>query len=134
LDEFAAVCDIPLRALADRCRGLLWAAQGEHQRAIEALEAAAAEPEPPEQVNPFELARTLLALGTVQRQAHHKRAARESLERAAEIFERLGARLWLEKTRAELRRIGGRIAHEGPLSETERQIGATVGAGWRALE
>src|SRR5205823_4081596 len=130
----AAASDIPLRALADRCRGLLWAAQGEHERAIAALEAAAAEPEPPQQVNPFELARTLLALGTVQRQAHHKRAARESLEQAMEIFERLGARLWLARTRAELGRIGGRIASEGRLSETERQIVELVVAGRRNRE
>jgi DNA-binding CsgD family transcriptional regulator len=134
LDDFAASADVPLRPLADRCRGLLWAAQGEHDRAIAALETAAAEPEPPQQVNPFELARTLLALGTVQRQAHHKRAARESLERAADMFERLGARLWLEKTRAELRRIGGRIASEGRLSETERQIVELVVAGRRNRE
>src|SRR5205823_964483 len=91
LDAFAATADVPLRPLADRCRGLLSAARGEHEKAIAALEAAAAEPEPPQQVNPFERARTLLALGTVQRQAQHKRAARHSLDRAAEIFERLGA-------------------------------------------
>src|SRR5204863_5558845 len=134
LDGFAAGADVPLRPLADRCRGLLWAALGEHEKAIPALEAAAAEPEPPQQVNPFELARSLLALGTVQRQAQHKRAARESLQRAVEIFERLGARLWLEKTHAELRRIGGRISEEGRLSETERRIVELVVAGRRNRE
>jgi DNA-binding CsgD family transcriptional regulator len=85
-------------------------------------------------VNPFELARTLLALGTMQRKAQHKRAARESLQRAVEIFERLGARLWLEKTRSELRRIGGRTSHEGQLSETERRIVELVVAGRRNRE
>ena len=59
----------------------------------------------------------------MQRRAQHKRAARETLEgQAAEIFERLGARLWLEKARSELRRIGGRTASDGELSETERRI------------
>jgi DNA-binding CsgD family transcriptional regulator len=82
----------------------------------------------------FELARTLLALGTVQRRAQHKRAARETLERAVEIFERLGARLWLKKARSELRRIGGRTASEGELSETERQIVELVVAGRRNRE
>ena len=85
-------------------------------------------------MNPFELARTLLALGTVQRAARHKRAARESLQRAAEIFEQLGARLWLEKARSELGRIGGRIPTDGVLSETERRIVELVVAGRRNRE
>src|SRR5947207_10694138 len=122
IEHRAADGDTALRPLVLRCRGLLLAAQGDHERAIASLKAAALLPEPPQGVNPFELARTLLALGSVQRQAQHKRAARETLERAAEIFERLGARLWLENARAELRRIGGRTASAGQLSETERQI------------
>jgi DNA-binding CsgD family transcriptional regulator len=134
LDDHAAAADTALRPLAARCRGLLLAAQGDHQRAIAALERASEPPDPPQQVNRFELARTLLALGTVQRKAQHKRAARESLERSVEIFERLGARVWLEKTRSELRRIGGRVSHEGQLSETERRIVELVVAGRRNRE
>jgi DNA-binding CsgD family transcriptional regulator len=134
IDRRAEHGDTALRPLVLRCRGLLHASRGDQERAIAALEAAAAEPEPPQGVNPFELARTLLALGTVQRQAQRKRAARETLQRAAEIFERLGARVWLEKARAELRRIGGRPASEGQLSETERQIVELVVAGRRNKE
>ena len=104
------------------------------RRQLLSVAAATETPDPPRQVNPFELARTLLALGTVQRKAQHKRAARESLERAVEIFERLGARLWLEKTRSELRRIGGRMSYEGRLSETERRIVELVVAGRRNRE
>jgi DNA-binding CsgD family transcriptional regulator len=85
-------------------------------------------------VNPFELARTLLALGTVQRRAQHKRAARGTLEQAVGIFDRLGARLWSEKARSELRRIGGRTASEDQLSETERRIVELVVAGRRNSE
>jgi DNA-binding CsgD family transcriptional regulator len=70
----------------------------------------------------------------VQRRAHHKRAARETLELAAESFDRLGARLWQAKARAELRRIGGRTASTSELSETERQIVALVVAGRRNRE
>ncbi len=99
-----------------------------------ALERAAVEPDPPQGANPFEHARTLLALGTVQRRAQHKRAARESLQRAAESFERLGARLWLGQARSELRRIGGRTAPQGELSETERRIVELVVAGHRNRE
>jgi DNA-binding NarL/FixJ family response regulator len=131
LEQHAAGSETAARALAHRARGLLLASRGDRERAIAALQAAAAEPELPQEANPFELARTLLALGSVQRQAQHKRDARETLGRAAEIFERLGARLWLEKARSELRRIGGRIASDKELSETERQIVELVVAGRR---
>jgi DNA-binding CsgD family transcriptional regulator len=131
LDERAADSDTALGLLADRCRGLLLAARGEHERAIEVLEAAGVEPEPPQGVNALELGRTLLALGTVQRRAQHKRDARETLRLAAERFERLDARLWEARARAELGRIGGRIASDGELSATERQIVELVVAGRR---
>ncbi len=134
LDDYVAVADTGHRPLALRCRGLLLAAQGNTESAVAALEAAAADPEPPQSVNPLELGRTLLALGTVQRKAQHKSAARQSLRRAAEIFEQLGARLWLENANSELRRIGGRVPTEGELSETERRIVALVAAGRRNRE
>jgi DNA-binding CsgD family transcriptional regulator len=134
IEQRAAGGDTALRSLVLRCRGLLLASQGDSERAIGSLEAAALAPEPPQGVNPFELARTLLALGTVQRQMQQKRAARESLQGAAEIFERLGARLWLEKAHAELRRIGGRTPSDDELSETERRIVELVVAGRRNSE
>jgi DNA-binding CsgD family transcriptional regulator len=134
IDQRAANGDTALRPLVLRCRGLLLAAQGDHERAIASLLAAALAPEPPQGVNPFELARTLLALGTVQRRAQHKRVARETLEQAVGIFERLGARVWSEKARSEIRRIGGRTTSDGGLSETERQIVELVVAGRRNRE
>jgi DNA-binding NarL/FixJ family response regulator len=73
-------------------------------------------------------------LGTAQRRAQHKRAARETLERSLTIFESLGARLWGEKTRSELHRIGGRTASDSELSETERQIVELVVAGRKNRE
>ena len=42
--------------------------------------------------------------------------------------------MWLEKTGSELRRIGGRIASDEELSETERQIVELVVAGRRNRE
>ena len=134
LDKRAAGSDTALSAFADRARGLLHASRGDWKRAIGTLEAAAVEPEPPQEANRFELARTLLLLGTVLRRAQHKRGARETLERSVAIFERLGARLWAEKTRSELRRIGGRAASDDKLSETERQIVELVVAGRRNRE
>jgi DNA-binding CsgD family transcriptional regulator len=134
LEARAAGADTGLDSLAHRCRGLLCAARGESDAAIAELEAAAVEPDPPREASPFERARTLLALGRLHRQAQHKRAARETLERALVRFERLDALPWAEQTRAELRRIGGRVASAGQLSETERQIVELVVAGRRNRE
>ena len=58
-----------------------------------------------------------------------KRPAREALEHALEIFEQLGARLWAERARAELARVGGRPAATGELTTTERRIAALVAEG-----
>jgi DNA-binding CsgD family transcriptional regulator len=134
LDARSVGADTPLRPLAHRCRGLLLSARGEHERAIAELDAAAAAPAPPQEADPLELARTLLLLGCVRRKVQHKRDARETLERALEIFERLGARPWADKARSELRRIGGRIASDGELSETERRIVELVVSGRRNRE
>ena len=134
LEERASTSDTALRVFANRGRGLLHAARDDLEAASEALAAAAAEPTPPQEPNAFELARTLQLLGTVQRKAQHKRAARETLERSIAIFEALGARLWAEKARSELRRIGGRAASDGELSETERQIVELVVAGRKNRE
>jgi DNA-binding NarL/FixJ family response regulator len=134
LEERAAGSDTALWAFARRGRGLLLAADNDLERAITAFDGAAAEPTLPQEPNPFELARTLQLLGTAQRQAQHKRAARETLERSLSIFEALGARLWAKKARSELRRIGGRTASDSELSETERQIVELVIAGRKNLE
>jgi DNA-binding CsgD family transcriptional regulator len=134
LDSHAAGSDTAVDRLARRCRGLLLAAKGEHERAIEQLEMAASDPDPPQETNPFERARTLLALGSVQRRAQQKRAARATLELAAESFDRLGAGLWAAKALSELRRIGGRNAPKSELSETERRIVELVVAGRRNRE
>ena len=114
-------------ATGARSRALLLAAEGDLAGAHAALERALKAHERLPQ--PFERGRTLLALGTVQRRQGEKRAARETLEQALGIFDQLGARLWAERTRGELRRIGGRTASSGQLSETEAQIVALVCAG-----
>lgn len=78
---------------------------------------------------PFELARTLLLLGRVQRRTSLKRAARATLEDAAARFDALGARRWADTARDELGRIGGRAPARGTLSPTERQVVALVTQG-----
>jgi DNA-binding CsgD family transcriptional regulator len=113
-------------ATGARCRALLRAAQGDLPAALASIGTAlnAHERLP----MPFELARTLLAKGTIERRARRRREARESLDQAIEILERLGAPVWTEKARAERARIGGRVA-AGELTETERRIAELVAEG-----
>ena len=115
-------------ASVQHCRGLLAAADDDLQEA-EALLAAAAD-RSRELGLPFEHGRSLLALGTVRRRLQQKLAARETLEEARLVLDRLGARIWTARAEAELRRIGGRRNPAGSaLSETEAQIAALVSSG-----
>jgi DNA-binding CsgD family transcriptional regulator len=112
-------------AAASRCRGLLAAAEGDATAAFAALERSLVEAE----AFPLERARTLLALGTVRRQAQQRRGAREALEQALAVFEDLGARLWAEKARGELSRISGRAPASEELTETERRVAKLAARG-----
>ena len=56
-------------------------------------------------------------------------AARTTLEDALARFERLGAPLWAEQTRAELARIGGRAPSGDELTEAEPRIARLVAEG-----
>ena len=114
-------------AAAARCRGLLEAADGDLEGAFGAFERALAELD--EHPYPFERGRSLLALGTARRRAQRKRSARDALEQALAIFEELGARLWADKARAELRRISGRRAPSGVLTETESRVASLAAQG-----
>jgi len=114
-------------AACARCRGLLAGADGDFDGALaslgEALESYSV-------ISlPLERARTLLTLGSVQRRAKQRAAARHSLDQALTTFDRLGARLWSEKTRGELARIGGRAPSPDELSATEQRVAALVAAG-----
>ena len=116
-----------LLAILARCRGLLLAACGDLEGAFESFEQALAEHA--RSTDPFHEARTLLALGRTQRRAKKRGAARATLEDALTRFERLGAPLWAEQTRAELARIGGRAPSRGELTEAESRIAALVAEG-----
>jgi DNA-binding NarL/FixJ family response regulator/KaiC/GvpD/RAD55 family RecA-like ATPase len=117
---------------AGRCRGLLLAARGEEAAALAALERAASSEE--RSPLPFERARTLLALGAQQRRLRQRTAARETLRRAEAIYEQIGSAIGLQKTRAELSRIGGRRAFGDALTPTERQIAQLVAEGKKNRE
>ena len=106
-------------AWKERCRGLLAAAHGDFDTSFAAFEHALTPAVEPYRI---ERGRTLLCLGTVRRQAQQKRAAREALEQALAVFEELGAPLWAERARAELKRISGRSPASEGLTETERRV------------
>jgi DNA-binding CsgD family transcriptional regulator len=77
---------------------------------------------------PFELGWTLLAQGRVQRRSKQKRAAADSLERAIELFEELGASPFADRARSELARVGLRRA--GPdLTPSELAIATFAASG-----
>ena len=71
----------------------------------------------------------MLALGAAQRRAKRRREARETLEEALALFERIGAALWAERARAELKRISGRAATPGALTPAEERVAALVAEG-----
>ena len=116
-----------VKGAALRCRGLLSAAEGELGRAVHELERAIDVHRTI--AGPFELARSLLVLGTCQRRNRHKLAARRSLGEALAQFEALGATLWAEQARRELGRIGGRTPAGAALTPTEARVAELVGEG-----
>jgi DNA-binding CsgD family transcriptional regulator len=114
-------------ATGGRCRGLLLAARGDVAGAVPALERALREHERLEM--PFELARTLLVKGVVERRARRRARAKESFERALETFERLGAKLWAERARGELGRVGLRRSSGDALTAAERRVAELAAQG-----
>ena len=111
-----------------RCRGLIRGAEGRHEEAIAdhraALDVLA------DAGQPLEIARTLLALGTEQRRAKQRGAARESLRRRSPRSRDLRAVLWAERAQAEIARLGGRrAADRDELTETERRIAELAAEG-----
>lgn len=113
-------------AAGARCRAHLAAVDGDLEEARVACEQALSHHE--RLPMPFELGRTLLVMGMIERRARHKPVARESLGRALDIFEHLGAPLWADKARRELSKIAtGRPVHG--LTDTERSIAGLIARG-----
>jgi DNA-binding CsgD family transcriptional regulator len=78
----------------------------------------------------FDRARSLLALGRVQRRHRKWGAARRSLEQAATGFDEIGATGWTELSRSELGRVSARRpAGEGRLTPTERRVAELAAEG-----
>jgi DNA-binding CsgD family transcriptional regulator len=107
-------------AAAGRCRGRLLAETGKLSDALGALERSIAVYET--LPLPFDLARTLLALGTVRRRDRQKRPAREALDRALGLFQELEAPIWAGQVRDELSRVSGRRAALTKLTDAEDRV------------
>ncbi|HET6583111.1 MAG TPA: hypothetical protein VFG69_06685, partial [Nannocystaceae bacterium] len=84
-------------AIARRCEGLVLAARGDLERAIDALDAALTEHA--RRRLPLELGRTLLEKGSLERRAKRKTAAKQSLEQALALLEPLDAAIWVSRAR-----------------------------------
>ena len=106
-----------------RCRGLMAAARGDIDAAALLLEDAVELHD--ELSDPLGRARTLLSLGVVRRRLKQKRAAREAIEEAAQIFEECGAEWWAERARSEQGHVGGRMREIG-LTPAEARVAALV--------
>ena len=108
------------RALVQAARNDLDAAEASLERALAAHERLPM---------PFELGRTLLVRGVVQRRRKRRAAARDTLERTLALFECLGAVLWVERARSEVARLGVRSAAQAGLTPVEQRIAALVAEG-----
>jgi DNA-binding CsgD family transcriptional regulator len=114
-------------ATGARCRALLNAAGGDLAAAGRAV---AASLEAHEHLPmPFELARTLLVKGNLERRAKRWASGRSSLGKALAIFEALGAQIWAGRTRAEIARLGVRGEAQRDLTPVEMRIAHLVADG-----
>jgi DNA-binding CsgD family transcriptional regulator len=97
-------------ALAAHCQGFV-AAEGydaHFQKAINLQE---------QFTHASQHARTLLCYGERLRRARRRRDARVQLRAAIEIFDRLDARPWADRARAEMNASGQTIGQHGPAGE-----------------
>lgn len=125
MEKRLAVARRPWLAVAvGRSRALLRLSEGDVSGAEESVNEAlkACEDLP----MPFERARTLLVKGCVLRARKQKKAARETLLSAQEIFTRLGAVPWSRRTADELSRCGQRHTPPRELTPTEARIVSLV--------
>jgi DNA-binding NarL/FixJ family response regulator len=122
LRDLAEQQDHPWGALtADRCDALIQLASGPDPTAASALEDVAAGYE--RLGLPFDQGRTLLLLGRAQRRQKKWAAARDALERAAELFDELGSPGWADEARSELARVGARRPKpSGELTPAEQRV------------
>lgn len=113
-------------AAAARCRAMLAAAQGDLDGAMHAAERAMKEHQRASM--PFELARTQLVVGQLQRRRRHRELAGSTLRTALHTFESLGTPLWADRARAELKRASGTRTRT-ELTASERRVAELAATG-----
>jgi DNA-binding CsgD family transcriptional regulator len=101
-----------------RANGMLVAADGDPRAG--AAEVTAAIERWAKHPFPMEIARAWHSLGTIERRAHRRGAAREAFGEAARRYALLGAQPWLEVVEAELAKLNG--PRGMGMSETEQRI------------
>jgi DNA-binding NarL/FixJ family response regulator len=121
-----AVPRLWITATLPRARALVLAAEGDIPQALAALDELDLDTA---RRLPFELAWTLLVKGRLLRRAKQKRAAAEALREALDIFERLGAPNWADRTRSELARVGLRRRAPHELTDSERRVAELAAGG-----
>ncbi len=115
------------RAIGARGRALVAAACGDLERSADEFELALAKHH--DLAMPLERARTLLCYARLLRRTKRKRAAREKLEDALEIFKSLGTSTWIERATAEHARITPSSPGVSGLTPTEARVAALVAGG-----
>ena len=103
------------------------AAEGDHEEAVRYAEEAV-------RIHaglqvPFRTARAWFTLGEVLRRSRQKGASRAAFGSALELFTQLRARVWIDRTTAELGRVAMRRPAGSPLTETERRVAELAGSG-----
>lgn len=113
-------------ATAARCQAFLAGLDGDLEGARAACEQALSQHR--RLPMPFELGRTLLVKGMIERRGSREPAARAALNQAAGIFGQLGAPLWAAKANRELAKIVMATPADA-LTGTERRVAGLVTQG-----
>jgi DNA-binding CsgD family transcriptional regulator len=128
LDRFVASRPSPrLRGEVLRARARLMAAEGDIAGADAAISEAL-------QIHRamddrWEVARTLLLAGEIDRRARRRAQARAALREALSSFASLGAGPWASQVQQQLARIGGAAHAPGTLTATQREVAELVVSG-----
>jgi len=116
-------------AVSARCRGLLKAARGDVDGAIEDCRLALTAHERVDM--PVERGRTMLTLGRLHRRRGERREAQACLQDALHTFEAAGALGWAETASRDLERATARRGSDHELTSTERSIAELAASGLR---
>ena len=112
-------------AVGARCRGMWLAAHGDLTAAEHAVRQAISYHQ--RLPMPFELARTKLLLGQLERRQRRRETAATTLRAAVKAFEEMGTALWAERARAELARTAPSAGSD--LIPSERRIAELAASG-----